>query len=49
MRSFEALYGRKCNTPMSWVNPPDKEIVGPYLLKEMEEKMARIKQNLKVS
>jgi hypothetical protein len=47
MSSFEALYGRKCNTPVSWDNPTDREIVGPYLLKEMEEQMEKIKKNLK--
>jgi len=37
MITFEALYGRKCNTPLSWDNPTDKAIVGLDLLKEMEE------------
>jgi transposase InsO family protein len=41
MSPFEALYGRKCNTPVSWDNPADKAVVGPELLKEMEEKMKR--------
>jgi hypothetical protein len=45
---FEALYGRKCNTPVSWDNPIDKVVVGPELLKEMEEQMEKIKKNLKV-
>jgi hypothetical protein len=49
MRPFEALYGRKCNTPVSWDNPADRAIVGLELLKEMEEKMLKIKQNLKVA
>jgi hypothetical protein len=49
MSPFEALYGRKCNTPMSWDNPVDREVVGPYFLKEMEEKMKKIKKNLKDS
>jgi ABC-type uncharacterized transport system permease subunit len=40
---FEALYGKKCNTPISWHNPIDKALVGPYLLREMEEKMTKIK------
>jgi hypothetical protein len=44
---FEALHGRKFNTPVSLVNPADRVIVGPKLLKEMEEKLARIKHNLK--
>jgi hypothetical protein len=37
MSSFEALYGRKCNTPVSWDNPVDRFVIGPELLKEMEE------------
>jgi hypothetical protein len=49
MSPFKALYGRKCNTSVSRDNPSDRAIVGPYLLKEMEEKMTRIKHNLKVS
>ena len=46
---FEALFGRKCNTPVFWDNPTDREVVGLDLLKEMEEKMLKIKLNLKVS
>jgi hypothetical protein len=49
MSPFEALYGRKCNTPASWDNPADRAVVGPDLLKEMEEQMLKIKQNLKVA
>ena len=37
MSLFEALYGRKCNTPVSWDNPVDKAVVGSELLKEMED------------
>jgi hypothetical protein len=47
MSPFEALYGKKCNTLVSWDNPADRAVVGTYLLKEMEEKMERIKKNLK--
>ena len=28
MSPFEALYGRKCNTPISWNNPIDKVVFG---------------------
>jgi hypothetical protein len=49
MSPFEALYGRKCNKPMSWDNPADRAMVGSELLREMEEKMMKIKQNLKVA
>jgi hypothetical protein len=28
MSPFEALYGRKCTTPISWDNPVDKIMTG---------------------
>jgi hypothetical protein len=43
MRLFEELYGRKCNTPIRWDNLADRAVVGPEFLKEMEEKMMKIK------
>jgi hypothetical protein len=43
------FYGRKCNTPVSWDNPVDRAVVGRELLKEMEEQMLKIKQNLKAA
>ena len=33
---FEILFGRKCNTPISWSNTVDRLMLGPNLLKEME-------------
>jgi hypothetical protein len=42
---FEALYGRKCNTPVIWDNLVDRGVVGPDLLREMEEQMIKIKKN----
>jgi hypothetical protein len=29
MSLLEALYGRKCNTPLTWDNPTDRAVVGP--------------------
>jgi hypothetical protein len=49
MSPFEALYGRKCNTPVSWDNRDDRAVVGPELRKEMEDQMIKIKKNLKAS
>jgi len=43
MSPFETLYGRKCNTPA------DRAVVGPLLLKEMEDQMLKIKNNLKAA
>jgi hypothetical protein len=49
MSPFETLYGRKCNTPMSWDNPADRAMVGSDLLWEMEEHMVKIRLNLKAA
>jgi transposase InsO family protein len=46
MRPFEALYGRKFNTPLSWDNLADRVVLGPELLKDMEDHMVKIKHNL---
>jgi abortive infection bacteriophage resistance protein len=35
--------------PMNQDNPASRAIIGPYLLKEFEEQMKRIMQNLKFS
>ena len=29
MSTFEIMYGRKCNTPISWSNPIDRLMLGP--------------------
>jgi hypothetical protein len=49
MSPFESLYGRKCNTTISWENPTDKVVLGPELLKDMENQMVKIKQNLEAT
>ena len=46
---FKILYGRKCNTPISWSNPVDRLVLGLELLKEMEEIVERVQSNLKVA
>ena len=30
---FEILYGRKCNTPITWSNPIDQLLLGREMLK----------------
>jgi hypothetical protein len=49
MSPFESLYGRKCSTPVSWDNSTYRVLLGPEMLKEMEDEMVKIKQNLKVA
>ena len=47
MSPFEILYGRKCNTPISWRNPVDRLMLGPDLLKDTKLTMKLVQQNLK--
>jgi hypothetical protein len=46
MSSFEALYGRKCQTPLMWSNVGEKTLEGPAFVKEVEEKVALIHKSL---
>lgn len=47
MEPFEALYRWKCRTPISWDKLEDRIIVGPKMIKEMEEQMRVFKSRLK--
>ena len=38
-----------CNTPISWSNPLDRLVLGPELLKEMEEIVKQVQGNLKIA
>jgi hypothetical protein len=49
MSPFKALYGRPCNTPVSWSNPVKRISFGINMLREMEQQVTQIKQNLKVA
>ena len=46
---FEILYGRKCNTPITWSNPVDRLMLGPDLLKELELTVKQVQRNLKIA
>jgi hypothetical protein len=49
MSPFEALYGRKCDTLVSWDNPTDRVVFGSELLKDMDDQVVKIKKNLKAA
>ena len=49
MSPYEALYGRTCRTQLTWDNLVDMIVPGPNLLKEMEQEVAKIEQNLKAA
>jgi hypothetical protein len=47
MVPFEFLYGRPCQTPLSWDRLEDRVLVGPEAIQEMEEQMQTIRQRIK--
>jgi len=48
MSPFDILYGRRCNTLVSWDNIVDRIMIGLDILKEMEQEVNKSKQNLKI-
>jgi hypothetical protein len=48
MAPFEVLYGRRCRTPLNWIESGEKVIFGPDLVEEAEATVRRIQDNLKV-
>jgi hypothetical protein len=49
MAPFEALYGRRCRTPVNWIEPGERIIFGPDFVIETEEIVHRIQSNLKAA
>jgi hypothetical protein len=49
MSPFEALYGRKCRTPLMWSEVGERALVGPALIKEAEERVADIREKLRAA
>jgi hypothetical protein len=47
MAPFEALYGRRCRTPLNWSGLGEPWFFRPDLVKETEEKVQRIRHNLR--
>jgi hypothetical protein len=47
MAPFEALYGRRCRTPLNWSEPSERYFFRPDMVKETEEKVQRIIHHLK--
>ena len=49
MAPYEALYGRKCRTPVCWIELDEHKVIGPDLVKKTEEKVRIIQQRLKAA
>jgi hypothetical protein len=47
MAPFEALYGRRCRTPLNWSELGERWYFRPDLVKEIKEKVQQIRHNLK--
>ncbi|GJR22647.1 putative reverse transcriptase domain-containing protein [Tanacetum coccineum] len=46
---FEALYGRKCRSPIMWAEVREGQLIGPELVQETTEKISQIKDRLKAA
>jgi hypothetical protein len=49
MAPFEALYGRKCRTPLFWNQTGESQVFGLEILQEAERQVQIIRENLKVA
>jgi hypothetical protein len=49
MAPFEALYGRKCRTPLFWNQTGETQVFGPDVLRIAEEHVRKIRENLRVA
>nr|GEV73606.1 retrotransposon protein, putative, Ty3-gypsy subclass [Tanacetum cinerariifolium] len=46
---FEALYGRKCRSPVLWAEIGESNLIGPELIQETTDKVVLIKEKLKAA
>jgi hypothetical protein len=46
MAPFKALYGRKCRTPLNWVEPGERRYYGIDFMKEAEKQVRIIQQHM---
>nr|AAL78107.1 Putative polyprotein [Oryza sativa]AAM47295.1 Putative polyprotein [Oryza sativa Japonica Group]AAP52470.1 retrotransposon protein, putative, Ty3-gypsy subclass [Oryza sativa Japonica Group] len=49
MAPFEALYGRKCRTPLFWDQTGERQLFGTEVLAEAEEKVRIIRERLRIA
>jgi len=49
MAPYEALYGRRCRTPLCWYQHGESILVGPELLQQTTEKVQLVRDRLRAS
>ena len=47
MAPFEALYGRKCKSPLYWDDVGESRLIGPEILMQAVEKVKIVRRHLK--
>ncbi|KAK1411706.1 hypothetical protein QVD17_38266 [Tagetes erecta] len=46
---FEALYGRKCRSPLCWAEIGEKELTGPEIIQETTDKVSQVRKRLEAT
>jgi hypothetical protein len=49
MAPFEALYGRKCRTPLYWNQTRESQVFGPEILQAVESQVQIVRENMKTA
>ena len=49
MAPFEALYGRKCRTPLYWSETGERQLFGADIIREAERQVQVIRENLRTA
>ena len=49
MSPFEALYGRKCRTPLFWNETGESQVFGPEVLRDAEKQVQVIRENQRIA
>ena len=49
MAPYEALYGRRCRSPIGWFEVGEVRLIGPDLVHQAMEKVKVIQQRLKMA
>ena len=49
MEPYEALYGRKCRSPICWDDMGERKLLGPELVQVTTKKIRLIRERLKTA
>ena len=49
MALYEALYGRKCRSPLCWEKVGDRKLLGPEIIQMTSEKIDLIHKRLQIA